>query len=61
MLNMFRVVRAIINCTLGDRWLPFVLGVGLLGFDVFFLLFLGHGSCGEFPYDGQFPSVCRRF
>jgi hypothetical protein len=36
MLNMFRVVRAIINCTLGGRWLSFVLEVGLSGFDVCF-------------------------
>lgn len=41
MLNMFNVVRAIIPCILGHRWLSFVLEVGLLGFDVFFLLFFG--------------------
>jgi hypothetical protein len=62
MLNIFSVVRVIINCTLGrGRWLPFVLEVGLLGFDVFFLLFHHPEGCGESQYDRQFPNVCRRF
>jgi hypothetical protein len=37
--------------------LTFILGVGLLEFDVFFLLFLYPGGCGEFPDDDHFP-VC---
>jgi hypothetical protein len=33
----------------GEDGSSFVLGVGLLGFDVFFQLFIGPGGCGEFP------------
>ena len=40
MLNMFSVVRVIISTLGRGRWLFFVLEVRLLGFDVFFLLFL---------------------
>lgn len=43
MLNMFSAVMGSINCTLG--WFSYVLKVGLLGFDVFFLLFLGLEVC----------------
>lgn len=59
MLNMFSAVTDSINCTLG--WLSYVLEVGLLGFDVFFLLFLDPEVCGESLYGGQFPNICRRF
>lgn len=48
MLNIFGVVRAVINCMLGGgRWLSIVLENGLLGFDVFFLLFHGSEGCGK--------------
>lgn len=59
MLNMFSAVTDSINCKLG--WLSYVLKVGLLGFYVFFLLFLGLEVCGESLYGGQFPKICRRF
>jgi hypothetical protein len=62
-----RQCREIAGC-LGHLWMLIYLGllsfdleVGLLGFDVFFLLFLGTEGCGESLYGGQFSTVSRKF